>query len=152
MVGLRSAMRSGRLRQGPAGAVRRGARYNPGMISVQAISMMAGSVRAGQSPETPDGDGTTVLERDTVALSPPPLYQVVMLNDDFTPQDFVVMVLQQHFQRDLESATRIMLTIHHEGRGVCGQYTRDIAATKVEIVTALARKAGHPLQCIMEAA
>ena len=73
-------------------------------------------------------------------------------NDDFTPMEFVVMVLQEFFQRDLETATHIMLKIHHEGRGVCGVYTKDVAATKVELVLAAARRAGHPLQCIMEAA
>ena len=64
----------------------------------------------------------------------------------------VVMVLQQTFKRDLETATQIMLKIHHEGRGVCGVYSKDVAATKVELVLAAARRAGHPLQCIMEAA
>jgi ATP-dependent Clp protease adaptor protein ClpS len=80
------------------------------------------------------------------------LYQVVLLNDDYTPMEFVVMVLQQYFQRDLDTATHIMLKIHHEGRGVCGVYTKDVAATKVELVLAAARREGHPLQCIMEAA
>lgn len=75
-----------------------------------------------------------------------------MLNDDFTPMEFVVMVLQQYFRHDLETATQIMLKIHHEGRGVCGVFTKDVAATKVELVLATAKRAGHPLQCIMEAA
>ena len=85
-------------------------------------------------------------------VEPPKLYQVVMLNDDFTPMEFVVYVLQAHFRHDIESATQIMLKIHHEGRGVCGVFTKDIAATKVELVLAAAREAGHPLQCIMETA
>ena len=93
-----------------------------------------------------------VAERQTQRTKPPNLYQVVMLNDDFTPMEFVVMVLQEFFRRDLETATHIMLKIHHEGRGVCGVYTKDVAATKVELVLAAARRAGHPLQCIMEAA
>jgi len=80
------------------------------------------------------------------------MYQVVMLNDDYTPMEFVVMVLQEYFQRDIETATQIMLKIHHEGRGVCGVYTRDVAATKVELVLAAAKRSGHPLQCTMEAA
>ena len=99
-----------------------------------------------------DGDGTVVLERKTARTKPPRMYQVVLLNDDFTPMEFVVMVLQQFFRLDLDAATRIMLTIHHEGRGVCGVFTKDVAATKVELVLAAARRAGHPLQCIMEAA
>jgi ATP-dependent Clp protease adaptor protein ClpS len=96
--------------------------------------------------------GAVVAERKTARTKPPQLYQVVLLNDDYTPMEFVVMVLQQYFRRDLESATLIMLKIHHEGRGVCGVYTKDVAATKVEVVLAAAHRAGHPLQCIMEAA
>jgi ATP-dependent Clp protease adaptor protein ClpS len=99
-----------------------------------------------------DGQGAVVVERKTQRTQPPRMYQVVMLNDDYTPMEFVVMVLQQYFQRDLETATQIMLKIHHEGRGVCGVYTKDVAATKVELVLAAARRGGHPLQCIMEAA
>lgn len=80
------------------------------------------------------------------------MYQVVLLNDDYTPMEFVVMVLQEFFQRDYETATQIMLKIHHEGRGVCGVYTKDVASTKVETVLAAAKRSGHPLQCTMEAA
>lgn len=99
-----------------------------------------------------DGQGAVVAERKTARTKPPQLYQVVMLNDDYTPMEFVVMVLQQYFQRDPDTATLIMLKIHHEGRGICGVYTKDIAATKVELVLTAARREGHPLQCIMEAA
>ncbi len=98
------------------------------------------------------GHGTVVAERKAARTKPPQLYQVVMLNDDYTPMEFVVMVLQQYFQRDPDSATLIMLKIHHEGRGICGVYTKDVAATKVELVLTAARREGHPLQCIMEAA
>jgi len=103
-------------------------------------------------PSRDGGQGAVVAERKTARTKPPSLYQVVMLNDDYTPMEFVVMVLQQYFQRDLNTATHIMLKIHHEGRGVCGVYPKDIAATKVELVLAAARRDGHPLQCIMEAA
>ena len=99
-----------------------------------------------------DDAGAVVAERKAARTKPPQMYQVVLLNDDYTPMEFVVMVLQQYFKRDLETATHIMLMIHHEGRGVCGVYTKDVAATKVELVLAAARRAGHPLQCIMEAA
>ncbi len=104
------------------------------------------------APRRGGDEGAVVVERKTARTKPPPMYQVVLLNDDYTPMEFVVMVLQQYFRLDLESATLIMLKIHHEGRGVCGVYTKDVAATKVELVLAAARKAGHPLQCIMEAA
>jgi ATP-dependent Clp protease adaptor protein ClpS len=103
-------------------------------------------------PRREGGQGAVVAERKTQKTQPPRMYQVVMLNDDYTPMEFVVMVLQEYFKRDLETATQIMLKIHHEGRGVCGVYTKDVAATKVELVLATAKRAGHPLQCIMEAA
>ena len=103
-------------------------------------------------PSKPDDGDSVVLERITEKIKPPHMYQVLLLNDDYTPMEFVVMVLQEFFHRDLETATHIMLKIHHEGRGVCGVYPKDIAATKVEMVAAAARRAGHPLQCIMEVA
>jgi ATP-dependent Clp protease adaptor protein ClpS len=99
-----------------------------------------------------DGQGAVVVERQASKTEPPRMYQVVLLNDDYTPMEFVVMVLQEYFKRDLETATQIMLKIHHDGRGVCGVYSKDVAATKVELVLAAARRGGHPLQCIMEAA
>ncbi len=73
-----------------------------------------------------------------------------MLNDDYTPMEFVVFVIQQFFGRDLETATQIMLKIHLDGRGVCGVYSKDVAATKVDQVLDAAAKAGHPLQCVSE--
>src|SRR5437868_15134554 len=101
----------------------------------------------------PDGgQGAVVVERQPQKTAPPRMYQVVLLNDDYTPMEFVVMVLQEYFSRDLETATQIMLKIHHDGRGVCGVYSKDVAATKVELVLAAARRRGHPLQCITEAA
>src|SRR5450631_948278 len=103
-------------------------------------------------PRPDDGQGAAVVERKTQRTEPPRMYQVVLLNDDYTPMEFVVMVLQEYVKRDLETATQIMLKIHHDGRGVCGVYTKDVAATKVELVLAAARRGGHPLQCIMEAA
>ena len=84
------------------------------------------------------------------AASTPPLYTVLLLNDDFTPMDFVVLVLQKFFSMDRERAMQIMLKVHVEGRGVCGVYPRDIAATKVEQVAAFARENQHPLACVME--
>ena len=110
------------------------------------------SLPPGSIPKPNDGEGSVVVERQPAKVVPPPMYQVVMLNDDYTRMEFVVMVLQEYFKRDLETATQIMLKIHHEGRGVCGVYSKDVAATKVELVLAAARRGGHPLQCIMEAA
>jgi ATP-dependent Clp protease adaptor protein ClpS len=104
------------------------------------------------APRRDEGQGAVVAERKAQRVKPPRMYQVLMLNDDYTPMEFVVMVLQQFFQRDLETATLIMLKIHHEGKAVCGVYPKDVAATKVELVVAAARRVGHPLQCTMEAA
>ncbi len=111
-------------------------------------------IQSSTTPEGPadEGLGAAVVEKEKLALQPPRMFKVVMLNDDFTPMEFVVFVLQEHFRHDIETATQIMLKIHHEGRGVCGVFTKDVAATKVELVLAAAREAGHPLQCILETA
>lgn len=94
----------------------------------------------------------TVLEQEAARAKPPPLYQVVLLNDDYTPMEFVIVVLENFFGKGREQATQIMLKVHHEGRGVCGVYPRDIATTKIEQVSRFARQNQHPLQCIMEEA
>ena len=97
-----------------------------------------------------DSGGSVVLERRTQKTQPPQMYQVVMLNDDFTPMEFVVVVIQEFFNKDRETATQIMLKIHLDGKGVCGVYSRDVAATKVDQVLDAAKQAGHPLQCVSE--
>ena len=102
-----------------------------------------------QRPDRDDG-GSVVLERRTQRVAPPQMYQVVMLNDDYTPMEFVVVVIQEFFGKDLDAATRIMLKIHLDGKGVCGVYSRDVAATKVDQVLEAANRAGHPLKCISE--
>jgi len=94
--------------------------------------------------------GEGLLEAQRAKAKLPPLFKVLLLNDDFTPMDFVIMVLQKFFGMDREQATRIMLKVHNEGRGLCGVYPRDIAATKVEQVSAFAREHQHPLACVME--
>ncbi len=98
----------------------------------------------------PDDGGSVVLERRTQKVKPPQMYQVVMLNDDYTPMEFVVVVIQEFFGKDREQATQIMLKIHLDGKGVCGVYSKDVAATKVDQVLDAAAKAGHPLQCVSE--
>lgn len=100
----------------------------------------------------PDDGGEVVLERVPQKVKPPQMYQVVMLNDDFTPMEFVVVVIQEFFGKDRESATQIMLKIHLDGKGICGVYSRDVAATKVDQVLDAAKQAGHPLQCVSEPA
>jgi ATP-dependent Clp protease adaptor protein ClpS len=100
-------------------------------------------------PDQDDG-GSVVLERRTQKTKPPQMYQVFMLNDDYTPMEFVVVVIQEFFGKDLEAATQIMLKIHLDGKGVCGVYSKDVAATKVDQVLEAANKAGHPLKCVSE--
>ena len=92
----------------------------------------------------------SLLEAQRAKVGPPKMFKVVLLNDDYTPMEFVIAVLQRFFSMDTEQATRIMLKVHNEGRGVCGVFPRDIAATKVEQVSAFARQHQHPLACVME--
>ena len=92
----------------------------------------------------------SVLEAEKTRLKPPPLFKVILLNDDYTPMDFVVVVLQTVFAMSREKATQVMLQVHREGMGVCGTYTREVAAAKVDQVLNIARKYQHPLQCTME--
>jgi ATP-dependent Clp protease adaptor protein ClpS len=101
-------------------------------------------------PLEDDGNGAVVLERRLEKVKPPQMYQVVLLNDDYTPMEFVVVVIQEFFNKDRETATQIMLKIHLDGKGVCGVYSKDVAATKVDQVTEAAKKSGHPLQCVSE--
>ena len=93
---------------------------------------------------------TVFAEPTTVRQKPPPMFKVLLLNDDFTPMDFVVQVLQLFFSKSREQATQIMLKVHNEGAGLCGLYPRDIAETKVSQVTTFAQEHQHPLQCVME--
>jgi ATP-dependent Clp protease adaptor protein ClpS len=93
---------------------------------------------------------STLLEAEKSKVKQPPLFKVMLLNDDYTPMDFVVAVLQTFFSMTREQATQVMLKVHREGMGVCGVYPRDVAATKVEQVIAFSKQHQHPLQCVME--
>ena len=92
----------------------------------------------------------SILEAEKAKLKPPPMFKVMLLNDDYTPMDYVVVVLQTVFAMSREQATQVMLKVHRDGMGVCGIYTREVAATKVEQVIELAKSHQHPLQCTME--
>lgn len=100
--------------------------------------------------ETTRHDRGLVAEEAEPRLKRPPLYQVVLLNDDYTPMEFVVHVLERFFQKGRDEATRIMLHVHQHGVGECGIYTYEVAETKVTQVMDFARKHQHPLQCVME--
>ena len=110
----------------------------------------AASTKRDDPPQGPDRGSTALLERQEIKAKTPPLYQVLLLNDVFTPMEFVVFVIQQFFGRDLETATQIMLKIHLDGKGICGVYTKDVAASKVDQVQDAAHQAGHPLQALLE--
>jgi ATP-dependent Clp protease adaptor protein ClpS len=99
-----------------------------------------------------DDDSGLVLEEARPRLKRPPLYRVILLNDAYTPMEFVVQVLQKVFGLDRNTATRIMLEVHTKGKGICGVYTYEIAETKVAQVTSLAQQHQHPLLCTMEEA
>src|SRR5262249_16586454 len=98
----------------------------------------------------PSGPATSVITKVKPKTKRPNLYRVLILNDDYTPMEFVVHVLEKFFQKDVEAATKIMLHVHHHGIGECGVFTYEIAETKVTQVMDFARKHQHPLQCVME--
>ena len=101
-----------------------------------------------------DSDDQEQHDTDVMLAPPelkrPPQYAVALLNDDYTPMDFVIEILQQYFALDLDRATQVMLTVHHEGKGIAGIYPRDIAETKSNQVNNYARSQGHPLLCQIE--
>lgn len=97
-------------------------------------------------------DGGTSVEASKPRLKQPPMFRVVLLNDDFTPMEFVVEILQTFFYMDRSKATQIMLHVHTRGKGVCGVFSRDVAETKVDQVNEYARQHEHPLLCTMEPA
>ncbi|RLQ87942.1 ATP-dependent Clp protease adapter ClpS [Notoacmeibacter ruber] len=96
------------------------------------------------------GRGTAVITRTKAKTKRPNLYRVLLLNDDYTPMEFVILVLEQFFQMDREMATRVMLHVHTQGVGECGVYTFEVAETKVTQVMDFAHQNQHPLQCVME--
>ncbi len=122
-----------------------------------AATGIAPAVTVGMAPRKPaapreggNGSGTAVLTRTKPRTKRPSLYRVLLLNDDYTPMEFVVHVLERFFNKDREAATMIMLHVHQNGVGECGVFTYEVAETKVTQVMDLARKNQHPLQCVME--
>ena len=107
---------------------------------------MAGDIRR----DDDEGTGLGVATRTHTRTKTPSPYKVLMLNDDYTPMEFVVHVLERFFSKSREEATRIMLHVHQKGVGICGVYTYEVAETKVTQVMDLARKHQHPLQCTLE--
>lgn len=116
-------------------------------------SVIAGPWRMGQDDDGTrhDDDRILAVEESDPELKRPPMYKVFLLNDDFTPMEFVVHVLESFFSMPRHRATQVMLAVHTEGKGVCGTYTRDIAETKVAQVNEYSRRNQHPLLCSLEA-
>ena len=106
-----------------------------------------GGNQDGRPEERHDG---LMLAEPEVKTKRPPFFKVVLLNDDFTPMDFVVFVLKDIFHKNHEEAVSTMLDVHHKGAGICGVFTRDVAETKAELVATLARRNEYPLQCLVE--
>ena len=113
------------------------------------LNMMAGPARRGDEGNG-TGAGTAVVPKTKVKTKKPAMYRVLLLNDDYTPMEFVIHVLERFFNKDRESATRVMLHVHHNGVGECGIFTYEVAETKVTQVMDFARRHQHPLQCVME--
>lgn len=99
-----------------------------------------------------DRSGTAIITRTKPRAKRPSLYRVLLLNDDYTPMEFVVLCLQRFFRMSMEEATRVMLHVHQRGVGVCGVFTYEVAETKVAQVMDFARQNQHPLQCTLEKA
>jgi len=115
------------------------------------VAPRAGDPDKEDGGEGGDNDpGTLVITRPKTKAKRPNMYRVLLLNDDYTPMEFVVHVLERFFQKSREEATRVMLHVHHHGVGECGVYTYEVAETKVTQVMDFARKHQHPLQCVME--
>jgi ATP-dependent Clp protease adaptor protein ClpS len=119
-------------------------------ITTSMIRMQDGDDGRGDDRGGGPGRGTAVITRTRPKTKKPSLYRVLILNDDYTPMEFVVHVLERFFQKDREAATRIMLHVHNHGVGECGVYTFEVAETKVSQVMDFARQNQHPLQCVME--
>ena len=122
-------------------------------ISHSARMQTRGRVRMNESDDGNTGDTTTgVVTRSKPKAKKPSMYKVIMLNDDYTPMEFVVMILERFFNKNHEEASQIMLHVHQKGVGVCGVYTYELGETKVTQVMDLARQHQHPLQCTLEKA
>ena len=138
----------------PASTPATGATPALGAAPARGTTRAAGATRvtgAGRGNRGGQGDpGTAIIAKTRAQTKRPSMYRVLLLNDDYTPMEFVVHVLERFFNKAREEATRIMLHVHHHGVGECGIFTYEVAETKVTQVMDFARKHQHPLQCVME--
>ena len=126
--------------------------FREGILTIGGFAMRGGAARMQEGDDRGGGPnrGTAVITRTKPKTKKPSLYRVLILNDDYTPMEFVIHVIERFFQKDREAATRIMLHVHNHGVGECGVYTFEVAETKVAQVMDFARQHQHPLQCVME--
>ena len=116
----------------------------------QRAALSARTEMSGNGKRGEEGPGTGVVVKTKPKTKKPSMYKVLMLNDDYTPMEFVVHILERFFNKNRQEATRIMLHVHQKGVGVCGVYTYEVAETKVTQVMDFARQHQHPLQCTLE--
>lgn len=124
-----------------------------GFVNAAYATIRAASEIPDDAGSDPGGDtGTATITKPKSQTKTPPLYRVILMNDDFTPMDFVIHVIQKFFGKDLEEATQIMLQVHYKGAGICGVFSHEIAETKTHQVNQYSRQNRHPLKCTMEKA
>jgi ATP-dependent Clp protease adaptor protein ClpS len=127
-------------------------RAEPALFAFAPLRLAGDDDRSGAGDDTESGDQIGVATRTRTRPKKPSMFKVLLLNDDYTPMEFVVLVLKRFFHMDLEQATRVMLHVHQKGVGVCGIFPYEIAETKVNQVMDFARQNQHPLQCTLEKA
>jgi ATP-dependent Clp protease adaptor protein ClpS len=110
----------------------------------------SGSNESSENDAVENSGDTSIITESRSRTKTPPLYQVILVNDDYTPMEFVILVLQKFFSKDIAEATKIMLQVHQKGAGLCGVFSHEIAETKVYLVNQYARTNKHPLKCTME--
>jgi ATP-dependent Clp protease adaptor protein ClpS len=124
--------------------------YDEAETGCRASLRVTGAAGSKEPRKNGEGTGTAVITRPKTQTKRPSMFRVLLLNDDYTPMEFVIAVLRKYFNKGPDEATRIMLHVHHHGVGECGVFTYEVAETKVTQVMDFARKHQHPLQCIME--
>ena len=128
------------------------AKKRENVLKQDAPSLVSASDSPFDDDDSGSAPGTAVVAKPKTDTKTPAFYRVIIMNDDYTPMDFVIQVLQKFFNKDMNEATNIMLQVHHKGSGTCGVFSYEIAETKVYHVNQFSRQNRHPLKCTMEKA